>query len=269
MSPITFAAGAGLIGLGMNAGSNVGCVLGGILGGCGTTGVSTNKQAIVKTVDYVNKMQKQWSKVIGKNSKKLFVLGSLLTHLRKHQNEISDIQNTNNMKIKTQIDIFKKNIHLYRNCHQYFYTRTSLNHHMISLQGVLSTLYTIAKTFRSALYTFKSNLFQNLGHMANGYLPMALFPKDSLEAVLKEIGSQQQYTVDMLSLAIPLSSVLSYYEIPLLKSVQGSEIGIHFTLAIPMATQSTVLNVFRARTIPCLRTTVMRLLGISKLTMLQ
>ena len=249
VAPITFAAGAGLFGLGLSSGSTLSCALTSILGSCSAGDSNLNKQALLQTVDHVNKMQKRWSQVQDRNNQRLFVLASTLTHLRR-QDEITNIQNDKNKQIEEQMKTFNANIHKYRNCHQYFYTRTSLNHNLISLQGIQSTLHTIAKSFRVALYTFQSNLFQNLGHMANGFLPMALFPKEQLTEVLEAIGRQQLHSTDMLSLAIPISKVLSFYEIPLLKSVLSNEIGIIFTLAIPMATKSTVLNVYNAKTIP-------------------
>ena len=250
ISPVPFAVGAGLFGLGMGTGTGLPCAFTSILGSCGSKETSRNKQALLQTVDYVNRMQSQWRQVQDKNNERLFVLGSMLAHFRKHQEEINSIQAENNVRIMKQLEIFNLNVHQYRSCNQFFYTRTSINHDMIAMHGILSTLFTIIKSFRMALYTFQTNLFQNLGHMANGYIPMALFPKESLEQVLESIASRQLRSADRLTLAIPLNKILSYYETTLLSNVQANEVGLLFTLSIPMASDSTVLNLFHAKTIP-------------------
>ena len=91
---------------------------------------------------------------------------------------------------------------------------------------------------------------QNLSHMTNGYIPIALLPRETLVQILEAIGRQQLRSADMLSLAIPLTRVLSYYEMPLLKSVTSDELGLTFTVSIPMASKSTVLNIYQPQLIP-------------------
>ena len=128
VAPITFDAGAGLFGLGLSSGSTLSCALTSILGSCSAGDSNLNKQALLQTVDHVNKMQKRWSQVQDRNNQSLFVLASTLTHLRQ-QDKITNIQNDNNKQIEEQMKIFNANIHKSRNCHQYFYTRTSYFEH--------------------------------------------------------------------------------------------------------------------------------------------
>ena len=79
---------------------------------------------------------------------------------------------------------------------------------------------------------------------------MSILPKESLVEILEYIGTQQLRAADRLTLAIPLTKVLSYYETPLLRSVYANDVGIVFTLSVPMSSSSTVLNVFQPTVIP-------------------
>ena len=70
VAPITFAAGAGLFGLGLSSGSTLSCALTSILGSCSAGDSNLNKQALLQTVDHVNKMQKRWSQVQDRNNQR-------------------------------------------------------------------------------------------------------------------------------------------------------------------------------------------------------
>ena len=83
VAPITFAAGAGLLGFGLSSGSTLSCALTSIRGSCSAGDSNLNKQALLQTVDHVNKMQKRWSQVQDRNNRRLSVLASTLTHLRR------------------------------------------------------------------------------------------------------------------------------------------------------------------------------------------
>ena len=61
---------------------------------------------------------------------------------------------------------------------------------------------------------------------------------------------KQLSSEDRLTLAIPLTKILSYYETTLLSNVHANDVGLVFTLSIPMASDSTVLNLFHAKAIP-------------------
>ena len=245
-----FAAGAGLFGLGMGTGSGLGCALGGILGGCSESKSDENQDAIKKTVEYVNKMNKAWSAVQKGNNNRMFILATTMKKIKRQQDRYAKIQSANQQKIADEIAILRKNVHEFRTCTQFLYTRTSLNHNLISIQGILNVIHATLKVFRTALYVFESNILQNLSHMANGFLPMSILPKESLVEILEYIGTQQLRAADRLTLAIPLTKVLSYYETPLLRSVYANDVGLVFTLSVPMSSSSTVLNVFQPTVIP-------------------
>ena len=57
-------------------------------------------------------------------------------------------------------------------------------------------------------------------------------------------------STERLTLAIPPAQILTYYETKLLTSVSVEEYGMLFRLAIPFASGSTALNLYRAITIP-------------------
>ena len=75
---------------------------------------------------------------------------------------------------------------------------------------------------------------------------MALLPRTALEAVV----IWQTKANERLSLAIPTNQLLTYYETKILRNVDVVEDGMFFTLAIPLVTGATALNLCRAIPIP-------------------
>ena len=79
---------------------------------------------------------------------------------------------------------------------------------------------------------------------------MVLVPKQILDKILQSLATQQTKEDDRLTLAIPSSQILTYYETNLLTSVVVEDYGMIFCLAVPFASESTALNLLRAITIP-------------------
>ncbi len=191
--PSMIVAGAGLFGLVLGSGNSLGCALAGILGSCGSKDSSANKQAITQAVSHVNRLQRSWIRVQNATNTRMFVVASTLTEVQKQQNALSEIQNEKIEKNRKQLETFVLNIHQFRSCNQYFCTRTSMNHHLVSLQGTSNMIFTVAKSFRTALYTFQSNLPQKIS-------PMTFLPKEDLERTVETIGRLQMLSNDRLTL---------------------------------------------------------------------
>ena len=82
VAPITFAAGAGLFGLG------------------------PGRKSKIETI-----LDLRWSQVQDRNNQRIFVLALMLTHLRRQQDEITNIQNDNNKQIEEPMKSLNANIH--------------------------------------------------------------------------------------------------------------------------------------------------------------
>ena len=84
----------------------------------------------------------------------------------------------------------------------------------------------------------------------NQLLPMSLVPHQQLHEILTMGHLQQNGLQDRLSLAVPIQDILSYYETKLVTQVEAIESGLILTLAIPMASKSTNMNVLHAHSYP-------------------
>ena len=79
---------------------------------------------------------------------------------------------------------------------------------------------------------------------------MALLPRSDIEEILRDVNHRQSDTNERLSLAIPITQILTYYELKILRNVDIVDDGMYFTLAISFVTAATVLNLYKAVPIP-------------------
>ena len=89
----------------------------------------------------------------------------------------------------------------------------------------LTTLHANIKTFRTALYSYRANLFSSLGTMIKGIIPLNLVPKSHLRSILQEVVLRPASGRSRLTLAIPLHNILTYYDTPFIEEVDTSELG--------------------------------------------
>ena len=68
--------------------------------------------------------------------------------------------------------------------------------------------------------------------------------------ILDAVHDSQKNAPDRLTLAIPMTDILSYYDAKLVQEISTVEDGLLLTLAIPLASSQTVFEVFRANVIP-------------------
>ena len=128
-------------------------------------------------------------------------------------------------------------------CTQYFYTRDQNLKLQTNLASSLLALNNEIKSYRIATYSYK---FMT---MVNKLIPMALVPKQILDKIPQSLATQQTKEGDRLTLAIPPSQIVTYYETKLLTNVVVEDYGMIFRLAVPFASGSTSLNLYRAITI--------------------
>ena len=114
----------------------------------------------------------------------------------------------------------------------------------------LLMLQTEIKNFRTATYTFRSTLFSAFMTMTNEFLPISLVPREHLEKVLVSLQRPLGNDDQMLSLAIPINKIFTYYESKLLRDVTTNDLGLVFKMAIPLASRETVLEVYEAILLP-------------------
>ncbi len=86
--------------------------------------------------------------------------------------------------------ILEENINLGRNCDQFLYTKIQAENYTIRDGGSDNSITDVAlrsENFRTALYSYKSNVLMSLGTMINGIMPLNLVPKNNLRQILQEV----------------------------------------------------------------------------------
>ena len=139
------------------------------------------------------------------------------------------------------------------NCHQFLYIRKETNYHASLLNSVLSVIYTKLRAYRTSLRCFRMTSVRMLSSssmMAEGFLPLALIPRQVLQDVLHQVLLQATPAHHQSSFSISIENRMSYYETKLVSQVVSTDFGLLFTLQIPFSSESTVLDVFHAIPIP-------------------
>ena len=247
--PAILAGAAAVLGVGI-AGSKVVCVLKTVFGGCDDGRIKQNQKNIEAAYQYMNIITDEIKTITSEQNDKFFMVAGELRDVRAKQQVIIDTQNKNWEAASKQFAIIRNNTNEMRNCLQYLYTRQQTGHHSIILQSFFQTLYTNIKSYRAALYAFRINILNALAPLINQYLPISLIPREQLRHILTTIHLGESGNADRLTLAIPPQEILSYYESKLVTNVVPTKAGLMLTLAIPMASRTTVLNVLHAIPIP-------------------
>ena len=105
-------------------------------------------------------------------------------------------------------------------------------------------IHASVKSYRSALFAFRMNILNSIPVLLKGHLPMSLIHMESLLAIMDSVSLRQSKAEDRLTLAIPASDLLSYYDSRLLADAITVSEGLLLTLNIPLASQQTVFYPF-------------------------
>ena len=116
--------------------------------------------------------------------------------------------------------------------------------------SLLLTLYADTKSYRAALYSSRINVINAIPTLLDKRLPISLVPRKSLIKILDAVHDSRNYAPDRLTLAIPMTEILSHYDAKLVQEISTVEAGPLLTLAIPLASSQTVFEVYRANVIP-------------------
>ena len=179
---------------------------------------------------------------------KFFLVGNELKEIRETQKQMTETQNKNWAIIEEQFNVFEGNFHILRDCAQMLFPNQQLNFNF-DTAAFLSMLYADVKSYRTALYTYLMNVLNAIPTLLQQHLPMYLVPKESLLAILKSVAADQCLGGSRLSLAIPPTDLLSYYDAKLLRDVVTLDEGLVLTLAIPLASRQT-FSTYQAQIVP-------------------
>lgn len=246
------AAGAvGLFTAGMTIGTVADCFIRSVIGTKCTRELSEeNARRISTAITHMLQLNTTVYQLSVDTNDKFFLVAQELANLRTTQLGIEKDARARWTNVQAQVDLLTENLRHLLACDNYMIVRTQLNANAAELLSLANAVYANLKTFRLALHNYRTLLLQSIDTLIDKRLPMALVPKTELTQILRAVAIQQIHAGDRLSLAIPTSDILSYYEAQLVQNVSPTEQGLLLTIAVPLASATTVLNVFQAIPLP-------------------
>ena len=232
----------------VTAGAGIACSIGSIFGACG--GSTKNRDDIDFALQKLEENGNLWIEVQSKLNDKFYIVASQLKDVKQTQKQIVQTQKQQASTLNKAIDVINSNSRKLMACTQYFYARDQKLKLQTNLASSLLALNNEIKRYRIATYSYKLTILNSIMTMVNKFIHMALVPKQILDKILQSLATQQTKEDDRLTLAIPPSQILTYYETKLLTNVVVEDYGMLFRLAVPFASGSTALNLYRAITIP-------------------
>ena len=242
-------AGVGLFGPGILMDDSSSCGLLGIFGTCQDKS-RENAKNIKELHEYTIRLTEYVAEYEEQVNEKFFLVADKLSEVNNIQKEMIKNQQENWKVIEDQFTVIKNNFEILRDCDQYLFSNQQLNFNFDTAASLLSLLYSDVKSYRAALYAFKTNIMNAIPTLLDKRLTMSLVPRNSLIAILNSVYESQKDAADRLTLAIPTTDLHSYYDAKLLRDVVTVDEGLLMTLAIPMSSSLTVFSVYRAHLIP-------------------
>ena len=193
--------------------------------------------------DYVKEIGAQ-------TDEKFFLVADELAKVYKVQNEMQENQNRNWKLVEEQFAIVDHNLNALATCMEIQLSQQQLNFNFDTAASLLLTLYADIKSYRADLYSFRINVINAIPTLLDKRLPISSVPLKSLIKILDAVHDSQKNAPDRLTLAIPMTDILSYYDAKLVQEISTVEDGLLLTLAIPLASSQTVFEVYRAIVIP-------------------
>ena len=168
---------------------------------------------------------------------KFFLVADEHAKVYKVQNEMQENQNRNWKLVEEQFAIVDHNLNALATCMEIQLSQQQLNFNFDTAASLLLTLYADIKSYRAALYSFRINVINAIPTLLDKRLPISLVPRKSLIKILDAVHDSQKNAPDRLTLAIPMTDILSYYDAKLVQEILTIEDGLLLTLAIPLARQ--------------------------------
>ena len=217
----------------VTAGAGIACSIGRIFGACG--GSTKNRDDIDFALQKLEENENLWIQVQSKLNDKFYIVASQFKDLKQTQKQIIQTQKQQASTLNKAIDVINSNSRKLMACIQYFYARDQKLKLLTNLSSSLLAINNEIKSYRIATYSYKLTTLNSIMTMVNKFIPMALVPKQILDKILQSLATQQTKEDDRLTLAIPPSQILTYYETKLLTNVVVEDYGMIFRLTYPFA----------------------------------
>ena len=205
---------------------------------------------IRKGIQRIREIQNGFQQLTTSSNKKFSLVGKQLNSLNAVTKSLTELQKLNSQKIEAEFYSIKKEMKGLTSCVRRLQLRGKENLQFSEILAWLLVLQTEIKNFRTATYTFRSTLLTAFMTMTNEFLPISLVPREHLEKILVSVQRSSGNDDQMLSLAISINKILTYYESKLLREGTTNDLGLVFKMATPLASRETVLQVYEAIILP-------------------
>ena len=241
-------AGAGLLTLGQQV--LTGCVAG-ILGPCHEKKhIAQNRHALNQALDRLNEQETKWTALTHNMDEKFYLVASEMSELQKAQSNIVAQQQAFWNATADTIEKISDSVKTMAVCIEYLFTRSQLNQFRNTILARVESILSAIQSFRVALWAYRAALVTAIPGLTNGFLPIALVPRDALIAILERVATHQAHTGEHYTLALSLDKILRYYETPLIRRAETAADGLLLTLAIPLVSREMIMNVYEAIPLP-------------------
>ena len=242
-------AAVGLFGGGLAVGSSDSCGSRVIFGNCQDQS-KANAENIHRLADFQNSLTDYVTEFIANIDEKFFLVENELAALNAIQSEMAATEDKSWVIIQEQLAVYEQNFLLLRDCDQLLFANQQLNFNFDTVFSLLSMIHASVKSYRSALFAFRMNILNSIPVLLKGHLPMWLLPMELLLVIMDSVSLRQSKAEDRLTLVIPASNLLSYYDSRLLADAITVSEGLLLTLNIHLASQQTVFTFLEAKLIP-------------------
>ena len=205
----------------MSSGGSVGIT--GIFGSCQRT--SQNAENIDRLANSFNSLKDYVMEISSQTDEKFFLVADELVY--KVQNEMQENQNRNWKLVEEQFAIIDHNLNALVSCMEIQLSQQQLNFNFDTAASLLLTLYADIKSYRAALYSFRINAINAIPTLLDKRLPISLVPRKYLIKILDAVHDSQKNATDRLTLAIPMTDILSYYDAKLVQEISIVEDGFY------------------------------------------
>ena len=221
----------------------------GIFGNCQDQS-KANAENNRRLADFQNSLTDYVTEFITNTGEKFFLFENVLAAHNAIQSEMAATQDKNWVIIQEQLAVYEQNFHILRDCDQLLFANQQLNFNFDTVSSLLSMIHASVKSYRSALLAFRMNILYSIPVLLKGHFPMSLIPIESLLVIMDSVSLRQSKAEDRLTLAIPASDLLSYYDSRLLADAITVSEGLLLTHNIPLASQQTLFTLFGAKLLP-------------------
>lgn len=209
-----------------------------------------NVATVNDLITTVNNVSDSVMKVENAEDYKMFLVTQQLIQIQELQNSVLSIQSTNWKNLRTQIEIIENNTHVLTDCQQNLYTQQQLAYNGFLISDVLSTVLLDIRSLQILVRNFQTIVLESLTAARAKIIPFTIIPQRVLIPILKDINRQFEGKKPFRVLSLSIEQIAAYYETQLISKVFTHQLGITFMLAIPVSTPDTMMEVYRARTIP-------------------